>query len=307
MKISVIIPVYNQTTFLPQALDSIIAQTYSDWEAIIIDDGSEIDIYSAISFYLSDSRFHYYHWEKNIGVSAARNFGVAQATGEYLAFLDSDDYWLPEKLTKQILMLQSFPAAAVYSDALFIQENCSLFKKSLKQQYGLKSLPSGRLYCHLLEHNLITTSSMVVSKKIFTTLGGFDTNLSQAEEWDLWLKISKTNSITVVDEPLVVYRVRSRGLHLNNSAMARANEYIIDKNFCDNDLTCLSRRKALSNCYLNIAVANLIRFDRGETFKYLIKSLRLFPLRPIALLMFASLILPNYFISQLLKFRDRLN
>jgi len=305
MKISVIIPVYNQIIFLPAALDSVLRQNFSDWEALIIDDGSKEDIYGVVETYLVDPRFHYYRLEKNNGVSAARNFGVAEATGEYLAFLDSDDYWLPEKLTEQVAVLASSGAAAVYTDAFFAEENGILFKKSLKRQYNLKHLPAGHLYCRLLEHNLITTSSMVVSKKIFDYLGGFEANLSLAEEWDLWLRLAHSNHIAVVDKPLTVYRVRPVGLHLNNAAMARANEYIIAKNFISPDPHCLGRKHALSNCYLNIAVANLIRYERAETFKYLWHSLKLFPWRPIAIMIFLGLFLPQCWLKALLRVRDR--
>ncbi len=230
--VSVIIPTYNRRAYVQEAIESVLAQTYTDYEIIVIDDGSTDGTAEALREQYGD-RIRY-EWQENQGVSAARNHGIELACGKYIAFLDSDDLWCPEKLEKQIAYLERHPSTGmVFSEAWVIDSKGTLVSTSkLNEAISAESLSLESL-CY--ENHINVPSSVVVDKGIIETAGGFDHSMSQGEDYDLFLRARVHTSVGIVREPLTAYRVHSEGASNPSSQVAerrlRAHLLALDKVF----------------------------------------------------------------------------
>ncbi|MEI7497655.1 MAG: glycosyltransferase [Candidatus Falkowbacteria bacterium] len=206
--ISIILPTYNRANILPNAIKSVIAQTYSDWELIIVDDGSTDNTREIVNGFLTDSRISFVNQE-NFGPIVARNNGVKMAKGNWLAFLDSDDIWLSEKLSKQITLAQTFAyPVMIIGNYVYIDE----LGQKQGEFFSQKTTPhSGRVLAQLLRDNFILTSSVLVLKKYFEKVGGFDEqlNLTIGEDYELWLRLAGELEIYYVNEPVALYRIHA--------------------------------------------------------------------------------------------------
>jgi glycosyltransferase involved in cell wall biosynthesis len=192
-------------TYLPDTLESVLRQTFTDFEVLIVNDGSSDNIIQWTAE-IKDPRVQLIS-QTNQGVSAARNKGIVQAKGEYIAFLDADDLWEPTKLEKQVLCLDENPAVGlVHTSMLLVNEQGQSLGKIIT------SNAEGKAWKQLLEHNTILTSSVIVRQSCLETVGGFDQNLRTAEDWDLWIRIASRYPLAFIKEPLVFYR-----LHPNNT------------------------------------------------------------------------------------------
>ena len=197
MKVSVIIPVYNRQATIAQAIRSVLCQSCQDFEIIVIDDGSQDESARIVHELQRQSNKVIYAFQKNAGPAAARNRGIAMANGEYLAFLDSDDYWRPTKLEKQLVCFeQNRDAAIVHCWVEVIGSNGR--RRYHRQVYN------GACFEHLLAGgNAIATSSVVIKKSALQQVGGFDESTIVAEDADLWLRIAYHYRIAGVNEILV--------------------------------------------------------------------------------------------------------
>ena len=194
MNISVIIPTYNRYKFLQRALESVYTQTYKPNEVIVIDDGSN-DETSTIQ-----KLFPYvkYIYQKNSGVSSARNLGIKNATNEWVAFLDSDDTWDEKKLQKQIeFHKNNLNIFMSYTDEKWIRDNQEIKIPKKFRKYG------GNIFERCLSHCIIAPSSAMIHKNLFEEIGLFDESLEVCEDYDLWLRITCKNEIGLVDEKLI--------------------------------------------------------------------------------------------------------
>ena len=232
--VSAIIPAYNAEKFIEATIKSILAQTHGSIEIIVVDDGSTDN---------TPSLLHQFHSEiklvsqENLGVAAARNIGAKIAKGEFLAFLDADDLWMPEKIACQLTRI--LDADMIYTDRANFGELGGL--SDLKSEAN--DLREGMIYQTLLtEGNFITLSSVMIRASVFDKLGGFNEarELSGVEDWELWLRVAKSHKIAVVDKSLVKYRVHADGISKNISAMFAAQERVLDA-FLDNGDTLLAR------------------------------------------------------------------
>ncbi|WP_185858967.1 glycosyltransferase family 2 protein [Vreelandella nanhaiensis] len=197
--VSVIIPVYNRAHLLHRSLDSVVSQTFKNIEILIIDDCSRDDPYSVTKEY-NDSRIKYIRQKENQGVAAARNRGLREAKGEFVAFLDDDDEWFPEKLSRQVeLFLQSPPEVGlVYTGVETVMD----------EGHSEVQLPTerGDVYRKLLIKNCIHGgSSTMMRRNIITNVGFFDENLVAIEDYEYWLRISRYYYFDFIEEPLVRY------------------------------------------------------------------------------------------------------
>ncbi len=194
--ISVIIPTYNRAELVLRAVDSVLAQTFEDFELIVVDDGSTDDTVSALKPYKDRLRLIV---QSHAGVSAARNHGLSIAQSELIAFLDSDDYWLPEKLDVQARFFSKNPKA------LICQTEETWFRHGRRVNPGTKHRkPSGEAFYRSLELCLISPSSVMMRRKLFETVGTFDENLPACEDYDLWLRVTARYPVHLLKEPLVV-------------------------------------------------------------------------------------------------------
>lgn len=259
-KISVVIPTYNRRVFVRQAVESVLAQTFLDYEIVVVDDGSTDGTEQELAG-LGDKI--QYIWQENQGESVARNKGINLAQGEYIALLDSDDLWEPEKLSKQTSALINDPNVVMVGCASrIINESGNFMSNSIS---GIVHEPEQLSYGALRYHNHFFGggSTAMFRRTTFEQIGGFAPELRYGEEWDLWLRLAKVGSITVINQPLA--RIRQHGA-TQTQAMSRE---AIDRRL--NDYTTILRRNppidnndldsAMAKQYLRAAVDD-ISIDR---------------------------------------------
>jgi len=231
--VSVIVPVYNREKFVHDALESILAQTYRDIEIVAVNDGSTDGSLEVLQSF--QERFPAKVRvldQSNQGQVVARNAAIAESRGEYIAFLDSDDLWLPDKLTKQMPLFVD-NVGLVY---------CAIYNMDEAGQTlditPCESELRGHAYHRLLTSNGMTGGSVVLSRAALQAVGVFDVDLSAAENWDLWIRVSKQFSIDYIDEPLVKYRKHVGNMSKNHGLMMNAIEQILAKHCsCDDEST----------------------------------------------------------------------
>ncbi len=196
--VSVIIPTYNRGAMLKEAVDSILAQDYRDFELIVVDDGSTDSTPKILNTYQNDVTVIR---RNNLGVSSARNAGIRAASGQLIAFLDSDDLWMPLKLSKQIEFFNANPEALIcQTEEIWIRNSVRVNpKKRHKKVSGMIFEPSLKL-C------LVSPSAVMMKRSLFETVGLFDESLPACEDYDLWLRISCKYPIHLIDTPLIIKR-----------------------------------------------------------------------------------------------------
>lgn len=198
--ISIIMPAYNCERYIEDAIRSVLEQKYQNWELIVIDDGS-VDETKRIVERLSihDQRIRFYINEKNLGVSKTRNRGISIASGDWIAFLDSDDIWDKNKLEKQMLYAKKMSADFLFTGSAYINEKGEYYQ-------GTFNVPEKVDYRKLRTQNVISCSSVLVKKKYFENIKMENDKIH--EDYAVWLRILKTGVIAYgLDEPLLIYRI----------------------------------------------------------------------------------------------------
>ena len=199
--VSVVMAAKNYARFLPAAVESVRTQTFTDWELVIIDDGSTDDTPAAVQPFLSDPRVRYFRSDR-LGQSRAKNLGIGLSRGEYIAFLDADDAWLPTKLEKQLTLFEGRPEIGVV-----------YCRRKLMDEAGkiLPAKPQAAMHraCVLTEmfvQNFVCFSSAMVRRRVFEHVGSFDPLWDLSIDYDLWLRVARHHGFDFVDEELVLYR-----------------------------------------------------------------------------------------------------
>ena len=228
--VSIITPVYNGEKYLEESLLSVFSQSYKNWELIVIDDGSSTDACAKICQKYSGKLS--YSKQENRGLSATRNIAIKRARGEYLAFIDQDDIWLPGKLEKQIALYESLRSrgnkvGAVYTKLLNIDD---LGKVTARTSFD----ESGNIYRQLILSNMVgTPSSVMIHRTVLEDTGGFDETLKSYSDWELFVRISRNYEIHCLNEYLTKYRTTDSSLSKNVDLMTddveRVVEMIIEK------------------------------------------------------------------------------
>jgi glycosyltransferase involved in cell wall biosynthesis len=209
--VTVVIPVFNGERFIAQALDSVLRQTFTDWELVIVDDGSTDATAQRIEPYLQLPSIRYIR-QKNRGSGSARNRALSVAKGRYVALLDHDDLWLPDKLLMQMDLLATQPdVKLVHGNIRFIDGE------------GVEFIPAalyvtdaaGRCFDTLFLGNSIAVSTVLLDRVCLEGVGGFDEGLLYAEDYHLWMRMAKRYQVGHVDEYLALYRKHENNLSLN--------------------------------------------------------------------------------------------
>lgn len=205
--VSIIIPCYNYGHYLSEALESLIKQIYSDWECLIIDDGSTDNTKFIGGIYSENDKRIRYFYQKNHGLSSARNLGLRLAKGDFIQFLDADDMIEPGKIKVQVEYLESHPEVdIVYGETLFFEDNKSK-KNNKKIKYSSKCYPnrtsgSGEvLVLSFLKGNFITVNSALIRSSLIDDIGYFNESLSAFEDWEFWLRSAIGNKFFQFLEP----------------------------------------------------------------------------------------------------------
>ena len=213
--VSVIIPTYNRGWILKEAIESVLNQDYDAFELIVVNDGSTDDSRDLLAGFDNITVLE----QPNQGVSAARNKGVAHAKGSFIAFLDSDDVWLPRKLAVQVDFFQQNPKALV------CQTQETWVRKGRRVNPGRRhQKQSGMFFDRSLALCLVSPSAVIIKKSFFDEIGGFDESLLACEDYDLWLRINVHHPIYLIDQPLIVKR---GGHHDQLSANPMLDKYRI--------------------------------------------------------------------------------
>ena len=195
MKISVIIPTYNRKKTLARAIQSVINQSFSPFEILIIDDGSNDGTEEWVKENFQNIKYIY---KNNHGVSSARNVGIENAHGDWVAFLDSDDEWLPNKLYKQVKSIESNPKMKFFhTNEIWIRNGVRVNQMKKHKKYG------GYIFEKCLDICRVSPSSVLIQKEVFDNIGIFDESLRVCEDYDLWLRITSKYPVAFLDIPLI--------------------------------------------------------------------------------------------------------
>lgn len=289
-RISIIIPAYNRAQYIFETLESIFVQTFSDYEIIVIDDGSTDDTPGALQPLIDAQKIRYIYQE-NQGVSAARNHGIHLAEGELIAFLDSDDLIHPEKLALQIAYLD------VHPDAALVHSNFSRFDDQ-GNDLGYRDTAhlSGQVYPRILLDwsVLIPPSVVMVRADALREAGDFDESMAWAEDIDVWRRIAKKHPFGVVPETLTFMRIHGENASdakIRSEAFAAFERYLRKAFAEDPDLSAGFQRRALAKLFAN-AGHNLLAEGTAEQMslarQYSLKAIRQWPLQWSAYLGYAG-------------------
>lgn len=251
MEVSVIIPTYNRKAFLKEALVSVYNQTFKDYEVIVYDDGSTDGTMEMIEHFKKYYPLTYIHSKVNRGPSFARNRAVEVSKGNFIAFLDSDDLWIKNKLYEQYHFMKKNSFKICQTDEIWIRRgkrvNC--MKKHRK--------PNGDVFERSLDLCVVSPSAVMMEKDLFVRHMGFDENLPACEDYDLWLRISSKEKIFLLDKKLVIKRGgHNDQLSLTVPYLDRYRVYSMDKiitnSNLDGDKKQLVRRKLSEKCCIII-------------------------------------------------------
>ena len=268
--VSVIIPSYNREHLVGRAIKSVLDQTYQDFELIVIDDASTDNTEEVVKSF-NDERIKYLKHDENKGGAAARNTGIKVARGEYIAFQDSDDEWLPVKLEKQMKVFEaaSPEVGVVYTGFWRIESNKKIYIPSEKV-----ARKEGNIHAELLRGNFVDTPTAVVKKDCFAKVGIFDERLPRRQDWELFIRISKCFYFKCIDEPLLISYYTPDSICTNQSSLIKALELILEihyEDFQENKMTLSNHQYLLGNLLCQNG-----KMDRGKD--CLLSALRLSPL-----------------------------
>jgi len=268
--VSVIVPVYNRADLIGKAVASVLSQSFADFEMIIVDDGSSDDLAAALQK-IADTRIRLIRHDTNRGAGAARNTGIEAARGRYCAFLDSDDYWLPDKLERQLAFMQNGPAAGPIS--------CTHYRIITRYhpQGEIREQPRTLTFRHMLFGCTAGPGSTMMAERAFLQdIGLYDTALRRLEDWDLLLRAARKSPVNILREPLSeVHFVDGK---ISYDTVRQSCEQIRER--CRSFGLTIAQRAILNGTIENeLAVAAYRNRQFGLAFLHLLKSLLLTPWR----------------------------
>lgn len=257
-KVSVVVPNYNYEKYIAKTIESVLAQTYRNIELIVVDDGSKDNSLNILKRFGDKVTVIE---QKNQGVSLARNNGVSISNGDYIAFLDADDIWLPEKLERQMQrLLSDNQVGLVHCSMSLIGLNDAICGENSQ---GME----GRVADELLrfESGVVigAGSTAVVPKRVFDEIGGFDRRQTTAADWDLSYRIASKYKVAFVKEPLVLYRLHGSNMHGNIKAMEHDMMLGYEKAFANGAIA--NRRECYGNLHKSLSGSY---FYAGEYFAF---------------------------------------
>ena len=272
-KVSVIIPTYNSANYLPAAIESVLSQSFQDFEVIVIDDGSTDNTAMVVRDY--EPRIRYF-CQTNSGVSKARNRGIEESKGEYVAFLDSDDTWLTDKLEHQIRALNQNPDYRVcYTAFVCVDEHLKPINVC-RSEFATVALED--LLCF---GNVVgSICSVLAHRSLFDYSVRFDSNLSQCADWDMWVQLARQTELLYLDEVLVTYRQHTTNMSRNASLLEKDSQIVLEKAFSHPELKDVTRKKKRKAFGRNSMVLAGTYFHAGQYISFLRCATRAVCLHP---------------------------
>ena len=271
--VSVVIPAYNAALHLPAALESVRSQDCNSLEVVVVDDGSTDETWSLLAGHASTIRSFR---QRNSGVAAARNRAIVESRARLVAFLDADDIWLPGKLSKQLAVLADRADCGVCHSAFQV-----VSPEGSKREVVRYRRAGSLLHDLLMFGNVVGTPSTVVADRgLVLKLGGFDPNLSQCADWDLWLRLARITNFCYIDEPLVQYHRHEKNMSRNVALLERDSVRAVEKAFVGTDLPAsllCQRARALARNYSVLAGSYLQGGQTSEALRCLFQAIRLRP------------------------------
>ena len=243
-KVSVIVPAYNSADYTVETVESILAQTYRDFELIVVDDGSTDNTREAMA---SFGEAITYIYKENGGACSARNLGISRSSGEFVACIDCDDLWVLDKLERSLERLEAEPELALVFTACYLIDKDGEITGKTNYKFKLS-----RPYVELLHENFITAPSVVMRRACLDQVGAFDERIFIPADWDLWLRLARSFPIAYIDAPLSKYRMVSNYTLRHAQQYVEETQYLLDKHFAlSADLTPIERNHILSKIYVD--------------------------------------------------------
>ena len=341
--VSVVIPSYNRAYIVGQAIESVLRQTYSNVEVVVIDDGSTDDTASVVKAF--DERVRYIY-QPNAGIAVARNSGIAAARGEFVAFLDSDDVWLPWKLEAQMAVLRQRPEVGmIWTDMTAVTESGDVVEAEYLRTFYRASFKhtrlericepagmlrsffpgapkvaashpvyTGEIFSHMFMGNVVHTSTVVVRREWARRVGGFDLEMRPAgEDYDFHFRITRCGPVAFIDAPSILYRVNAADqvtaphvvVHI-----ARGNLKTVTRTLRNDGASIrLPRRlirERVAESYAWLGTELLKTGDRRDAARHLWRSLLLRPAQPTTAATLVFCFLPSSVLTTAARLRRRL-
>lgn len=267
--VTMIVLCYNQARFAVETLESVKAQTYKNTELVIVDDCSSDDSVAVIERWLQENRIqcNFIRHQKNQGICKSLNEALRLTTGKYVSMIAADDIWLPDKIERQIAIMESQPESVgvLYSDAFQIDENGNkLPKMFIAAHKNLPQMPQGQILDDLLDGNFIPGMTTLIRRTCYDTIGLYDEDLPW-EDWDMWMRIARRYSFLYSSTPSAKYRFHGQSYsHSNPVRMYKDSFKISIKQFRIGSLT-KEQKSTLTETMLNCAREMYIRNDPETT------------------------------------------
>jgi teichuronic acid biosynthesis glycosyltransferase TuaG len=273
-KVSIIMPAFNSSKTIKDAVESVKGQSFENWELIVIDDESTDETASIMNIYVrANSRIKLIKLDKNGGLPNARNQGCLLAKGEYIAFLDSDDLWHKDKLRKQVQFHLTNPEIEISHTDFIAFDNTRFYKRPFRKFADLNEKVRGDLYPSICYKNSIGILTVMVKRELLKRVNMFDTSLWTMEDQDLWIKIAKEKKpFGYIKEVLAYYRISPGGISKRTGKYKRAYKKFLQKITKENNL---SENLLLGNYYRHFGTVYFKRSQHYLAKLYFLKSLKL--------------------------------
>ncbi len=268
-KVSVIIPTHNRAEFLRVAITSVLNQTYQDFEIIVVDDASTDKTREIVQTF-NDGKIKYVRHKVNKGDAGSRNTGILNSRGDYLALLDDDDEWLPEKLQMQVDVLtnSSTKVGGVYTGKMNVDGATGKILEIFSPERGLNSFEE------IFASNVINTSSILVKRECIEKVGLFDERMPCGSDYDMWIRIAEHFHFEYIKEPLVIYHVHKQKLSTNLTLVLQGWEMVLEKY----DKFFISNKGTYSRLYYDLGLHYSLNGDAEKSRKAFFKAIELRPL-----------------------------
>lgn len=296
--VSVIIPTYNCERYIAETINSILNQTLSDIEVIVVDDGSTDRTREIVASFDTTVRLI---TQPNARVCAARNRGISEAVGQYICLMDHDDYWFPHKLEQQVALLQAQPEVGVVYSAFILWHADSNGHFPEPASFDIAAYPdgidpelSGWIYHQFLLDCWMLTSTAMFRREVFEICGNFDVNLPYSEDWDLWLRISREFQFIKQNKPTTLYRQH----HQQGNRILRPVDYrteLLEQaeakwGMCSPDGRCQDQKRfarKLAQYHTEFAMGHAVAGNKHDARMSFLRAWRVYPHnpRPLAYIM----------------------